>query len=62
VADDPLDMGLLHQLRPRARDLMDQQVGAGAILDDIAIVARIAGKHCDAARPTTHSGGCGDFL
>ena len=27
---------------------MDQQVGAGAILDDIVIVARIGGEHCDA--------------
>ena len=28
---------------------MDQQVGAGAIFDDVVIVARVAGKHCDAA-------------
>src|SRR5437868_4614825 len=28
---------------------MDQQVGAGAMLDDIIVVARIAGKHRDAA-------------
>jgi hypothetical protein len=27
---------------------MDRQVGAGAILDDIMVVARIRGGHCDA--------------
>src|SRR5260370_39499324 len=27
---------------------MHQQVGAGAILDDILVVARVAGEYCDA--------------
>src|ERR1700745_1508998 len=49
VSDDPLDVGFLHELRPCARNLMHQQVGAGAILDDILVVARVAGEHCDAS-------------
>jgi hypothetical protein len=35
VADNSLDIGLLHQFRPRACNFMDQQVGTGPILDDI---------------------------
>ena len=42
VADNSLDIGLLHQFRPRACNFMDQQVGTGPILDDIMIVACIA--------------------
>src|SRR5262249_57890680 len=48
VPDDPLDVGFLHELRPRARNLMHQQVDAGAILDDILVVARVAGEYCGA--------------
>src|SRR5262249_55581310 len=33
------------ELRPRARDFVDQQVGAGAVLDDILVVAGVAGEH-----------------
>src|SRR5262249_25283778 len=33
--------------RVSARNLVHQQVGAGAILDDILVVARVAGEDCD---------------
>ena len=49
MADDALDVGLLHQLGPRHRDLVHQQIGALAVLDDVLVVARVAGEHRDAA-------------
>src|SRR5262245_41544824 len=56
VPDDPLDVGFLHELRPRARNLMHQQVGAGAIIDDILVVARVAGEYCGAPKAITVTG------
>ena len=49
MADDALDIGLFHELRPCHRHLMHQKVSALAILDDILVVARVAGEHRDAA-------------
>src|SRR6202035_5760238 len=48
VADNPLDIGFLHQLGPRSGNLVHQQIGPGAVFDNIRIVARVAGDHGDA--------------
>ncbi len=50
VGDDTLDIGLAHECRPRRRDLVHQEIGAGAVLDDVLVVARVAGDHRGAAR------------
>jgi len=41
VPDYSLDISLFHELGPGAGNLMDQQVHAGAVFDDILIVAHV---------------------
>src|SRR5207247_5920530 len=52
VSDYSLDVSLFHELGPGAGNLMDQQVHAGAVFDDILIVARVGGEHRDAPDAT----------
>src|SRR5438552_3865482 len=49
VGDDALDVGFLHQFRRRSCDFVDQQVGAGAVLDDIGVVTGVAREYRGAA-------------
>lgn len=45
MVEDALDVGFTKQLRWCHRDFVNQQIGPGAELDDVLIVARIAGYH-----------------
>jgi hypothetical protein len=45
VTDDALDVGLGHQFMPCHRDFVHQQIRVRSVLDDVAVVAGIAGEH-----------------
>jgi hypothetical protein len=45
VGDDALDRRYGHQLLANAGDFVDQEVGAGSVLDDVLVVARVTGDH-----------------
>jgi hypothetical protein len=49
VRDDPLDIGFPHQFGTGRRDLVNEEIGAGAVFDDVRIVSSVTRDYCRAS-------------